>query len=150
MSTNPTARADQVAAASRDVMLTSLLTAMTADHAHLAYGIESPRWVTKTMRAVDAARAAGRLYACEHLGSPAPVLVWAWNPTVLRCMGCALAAGPPALSDTEELTCDECGHVDSDHIHHATATFGPVLFVAGLCCECIARYGTDCEKGAAA
>jgi hypothetical protein len=89
--------------------------------------------------------AKGELDHCEHvsLSSPRPAIACVYAGWI-DCVPCARrrVGEPAALSEREEHTCDLCGTWrPGQTMYPVNAAVGPVMLIAGLCRDCLARLG---------
>jgi len=132
MTTNLTALADQIKAASNDARA-GMLRAAQLPQLRLIASPDDPAWLKEAFDRHALALLSGQGRLCPHIGAgPRVVCAFAWAPGLLVCPACRTLATPSAV---EDMTCDRCRR-HCRRIAAGMAQVGPILFGYGLCRTC--------------
>jgi hypothetical protein len=129
-----TALLDQVDAAARQVH--AGLRAQAAASGQPLRNVAGDPWARQVVDDVHAAELEGRLYGCQHLAAPRPVITAAWRRDLVTCPPCAKAAFDLRGDPVADGTCDRCGRYSRGHIFPGLFAAGVLLVLVGLCGDC--------------
>jgi hypothetical protein len=134
--TNPTALADQRAAATRDARAT--LGRLAAAGAATLIATTGNAWLTEQAAALAAAIRNGKGKTCSHLhAGPTVAHAAVWAPGHVVCSACVRLLRPSLL---EDITCDRCRR-HARRLHPGAVALGPVILAYGLCRSCATDIG---------
>ena len=108
-----------------------------------------PDWLRLSLVDTWLAFIAGTADTCMHapvVSRPEPVVAAVWRPALIVCTACTHLTKVTGEADR---TCDRCARVCTglagDRIHPCSLTFGPLLYMFGLCPGCMADHKVRAE-----
>ena len=144
--TAPVHLVDQFDAAARDVdrLLKDLGRDLGATIGGLDY-TAVPDWLRLSLVDTWFAFVGGTADTCMHapvISHPQPVVAAVWRPGLIACAACAHLTKVTGEADR---SCDRCARVCAgldagEGIHGCSISFGPLLYMFGLCPGCMADH----------